>query len=67
MNEKLNVKIINNFVMPLFFHILTKNHFERDFLNKLYVWSTFRNISLRSWNPIDKKFSVNTFAEPGIY
>ena len=32
--------------MPLFFYLLTNDHFEGDFLNKVYILSTFRNISL---------------------
>ena len=33
--------------MPLFFHLLTNDYFERDFLNKLYnCTSIFSNISL---------------------
>ena len=32
--------------MPLLFHMLTNDHFQGDFLNKCYIWSTFSNISL---------------------
>ena len=32
--------------MPIFFHLLTNDHFQRDFLNKLNTLSTFSNISL---------------------
>ena len=45
MNGKLNVRTINNFDHALFFHLLTNDHFQGDFLNKLYI-STFSNTSL---------------------
>ena len=32
--------------MPLFFYLLTNDHFQGNFLNKLYILSTFSNISL---------------------
>ena len=32
--------------MPLFFLLLTNDHYQGDFLNKLYILSTFSNISL---------------------
>ena len=32
--------------MPVLFHLLTNDHFQEDFLNKLYIQSTFSNISL---------------------
>ena len=32
--------------MPLFFLLLTNDHYQGDFLNKLYILATFSNISL---------------------
>ena len=32
--------------MPLFFHLLTNDHFQGDFLNNFFILSTFSNISL---------------------
>ena len=32
--------------MPLFFHLLTNDHFQGDFLNELYIESIFSNIPL---------------------
>ena len=32
--------------MPLFFHLLTNDHFQGEFINKLYILSAFSNISL---------------------
>ena len=32
--------------MLIFFHLLTNDYFQCDFLNKLYIWSTLNNISL---------------------
>ena len=33
-------------IMPLFFPLSSNDHFQEDFLNKLYIVSTFSNISL---------------------
>ena len=46
MNGKLNAKTIKNFDNALFFHLLTNDHFQGKFFTKLYVLSTFSNISL---------------------
>ena len=46
MNSKLNVKSLIILIMPLFFHLLTNDHFQGDFLNKLYIKSIFNEISL---------------------
>ena len=32
--------------MLIFFHLLTNDYFQCDFLNKLYIWSTLNNIWL---------------------
>ena len=32
--------------MPLLFHLLSNDHFQGDFLNKLYILYTFSNIPL---------------------
>ena len=40
MNGKFNVKTIINFGFffnLIFFHLLTNDHFQGDFLNKLYI------------------------------
>ena len=46
--------------MPLFFFLLTIDHFQRGFLNKLFILSTLSNILLPfKRNPFDKKSAMN--------
>ena len=40
------LKLLLILIMPLFFHLLTNVHFQGEFVNKLYILSTFSNISL---------------------
>ena len=40
--------------MPLFFYLLTNDHFQEDFLNKLYILSTFNTI----WLPFHKVYLI---------
>ena len=49
MDAKFNVKTII-LIVPLFFHLLASNHFQGDFLNKLYIQSTFGNITYRTYH-----------------
>ena len=39
-------KLLIILIMPLFFHLLTNNHFQGEFVKKLYMLFTFSNIWL---------------------
>ena len=40
------LKLLLILIMPLFFHLLTNVHFQGEFVNKLYILSTFSNMLL---------------------
>ena len=48
--------------MPAFFHLVTNGHFQGDFVYKLYILSTFSNMSV--WSLFDKRSAMNNFVEP---
>ena len=49
MDRKFNVKTII-LIIPLFLHLLTNDDFQGDFLNKLYISSTFSNMTYRAYH-----------------
>ena len=66
MNRKFNVETIINFNhTPLLLSVYMMIH--GDFLNKLYIWSTFSNIKYRtcyafSWSPFGRWSAMNSFS-----